>query len=164
MPSVSGRVAPALATCLAAAALALAPTRPQAAAPAPSVAAVDFSRQILPILSEHCFTCHGPDENKRKAKLRLDTKEGAFGDLRDGGHAVVPGKLDESELVRRITAADADEIMPPPGKGKPLKAEQIDLLKRWIEGGASWSQHWAFVAPRRPALPVVSDPTWPKTP
>lgn len=164
MPSVCGRVAPALATCLATAALALAPTRPQAAAPAPAVAQVDFSRQILPILSDHCFTCHGPDENKRKAKLRLDTKEGAFGPLRDGGHAVVPGKLDESELVRRVTAADVDEIMPPPGKGKPLKPEQIDLLKRWIEGGASWSQHWAFVAPHRPAPPVVSDPTWPRRP
>src|SRR3954447_9111268 len=130
MPSAPGRLPSALlAAGVLAAWVLVPPGEPRAAAPVKPPDDVDFNRQILPILSDHCFTCHGPDENKRKAKLRLDTKEGAFGDLRGGGHAVVPGKLDESELVRRITATDADEIMPPPGKGKPLKPEQIDLLK-----------------------------------
>ena len=86
----------------------------------------------------------------------------SFGELRDGGHAVIPGKLDESELIRRVTSTDADEVMPPPGKGKPLNPTQIDLLKRWVEGGASWSQHWAFVAPQRPSLPAASQPAWPR--
>src|SRR5581483_6516422 len=70
-------------------------------------------------------------------------------------HAVVPGKLDESELVRRITSEDASEIMPPPEKGKPLSQAQIALLKRWVEQGAPWASHWAFTAPRRPAVPVI---------
>src|SRR4051812_6092323 len=162
MPFLTGRAAPALAVSWACALMALAPTAPQAAAPAPAHGDVDFNRQILPILSDHCFTCHGPDQNQRKAKLRLDTKDGAFGELRDGGHAVVPGKLDESELIRRVTSTDADEVMPPTGKGKPLSPTQINLLKRWVEGGAAWSQHWAFVAPQRSALPPVSQPDWPR--
>src|SRR5438270_2956298 len=74
---------------------------------------VDFGRDVLPILSDNCFFCHGPDEKARKAKLRLDTKEGAFR-VRDGEAVIVPGKSAESELVRRLTAADADERMPPP--------------------------------------------------
>jgi hypothetical protein len=133
-------------------------------AAAPPAAAVDFNRQILPILSDHCFTCHGPDESKRKAKLRLDTKEGAFGELRHGGRAIVPGKLDESELIRRITSADADEVMPPSGKGKPLSPAEIEFLKRWVAGGAPWTQHWAFVAPHRPPAPSVGDAAWPRSP
>jgi hypothetical protein len=132
---------------------------------APGPPDVDFSRQILPILSDHCFTCHGPDEHKRKAKFRLDTKDGAFAKLRDGGRAIVPGKPAESELVRRITSGDADEQMPPPERGKPLTAAEIDLLKRWVEAGAPWTQHWAFVPPRRPAMPAaVSDLSWTRAP
>jgi hypothetical protein len=138
---------------------------PRAAAPAPKAPApVDFNRQVLPILSDHCFACHGPDEKKRKAKLRLDTKEGMFGELKSGGRAIVPGKLDESELIQRISSQDPGEVMPPAGKGKPLAPPQIELIKRWVEQGASWSQHWAFVPPRKPAPPAVSDPAWPRTP
>ncbi|HEY1380980.1 MAG TPA: DUF1549 domain-containing protein, partial [Gemmataceae bacterium] len=165
MPSASGRLSSVLLAAAVLGTWAVVPAgEPRAAAPAKPPADVDFNRQILPILADHCFTCHGPDENKRKAKLRLDTKEGAFGELRHGGHAVAPGKLGESELIRRVTAADADEVMPPPGKGKPLAPAEVELLKRWVESGARWTQHWAFTAPRRPPLPAVSDTTWPRTP
>ncbi len=116
---------------------------------------IDFSRDIRPMLSEHCFKCHGPDGETRKAELRLDTKAGAFGD-RDGSRAVVPGDLKNSELYRRITANDADERMPPPSEKRPLTAGQIALMKGWIEQGARWEEHWAFQPPRRPQVPVPS--------
>jgi mono/diheme cytochrome c family protein len=130
----------------------------------PPQPSVDFNRQVRPILSENCFACHGPDEKQRKAKLRLDTKEGALGELPNGDHAVVPGKSEESELVWRITAEDPAQRMPPAKSGKHLKPEQIALLRRWIEQGAPWSSHWAFEPPKRPALPKVSDTGWPREP
>jgi mono/diheme cytochrome c family protein len=130
----------------------------------PSAARVDFARDIRPILSESCFACHGPDDKARKAKLRLDTKDGAFGPLRSGGRAVVPGKAAESELVARITNADASEQMPPPKSGKKLTPRQVALLKQWVEQGAPWSTHWAFDPPRLPALPQVADAAWPRNP
>ncbi len=132
------------------------------AAPAPAPA-VDFSRQILPILSENCFACHGPDEKKRKAKLRLDTREGATA-KRTGGAAVVPGKAAESSLIERITTDEPQMRMPPPKTGKTLKPDQIDLLRRWIDQGAPWAVHWSFVPPRRPPLPKVADASWPRNP
>jgi hypothetical protein len=132
-----------------------------AAPPAPRE--ISFNREILPILSDHCFACHGPDAGARKAKLRLDTKEGAFGELRGGGRAVVPGKLDDSELIRRVSATD-DDVMPPAGKGKPLTPQEIDLLKRWVAAGAIWTKHWAFATPQRPGLPDVKQAGWPRTP
>src|SRR3954468_22030303 len=98
---------------------------------------VEFDRDIRPIFSDNCFHCHGPDEKARKAKLRLDTKEGAFR-VRDGKTVIIPGKSSESEMVRRITANDPDEHMPPPEANKKLTAKQIDLLKQWIDGGAKW--------------------------
>jgi hypothetical protein len=131
--------------------------------------AVDFSRQILPILSDNCFACHGPDAAKRKARLRFDTKEGAFVQLRGGRHAIVQGNWDESSLSARVTATDPSEIMPPPKTGKKLKPEQIALLKQWVEEGAKWSIHWAFVPPVRPSVPHLSakdgiKPDWSKNP
>src|SRR5689334_3194637 len=117
---------------------------------------IDFNRQILPILSENCFACHGPDEKQRKARLRLDTREGTFGKLRGGGSAVVPGKSAESELMARVTTEEPTEVMPPPRTGKKLTAEQVAVLRQWIDQGAPWSSHWAFTAPRRAALPGVS--------
>jgi mono/diheme cytochrome c family protein len=123
---------------------------------------IDFNRQIRPILSENCFACHGPDDKTRKARLRLDTKAGAFAKLRSGAFAVVPGKVGDSELVARISAHDPSEIMPPPKSGKHLKTEQIELLRRWVEQGAPWSEHWAFVAPRRPPVPKVVSAAWPR--
>src|SRR5206468_444130 len=101
---------------------------PQAKLEAKITPTVDFNRQILPLLSENCFACHGPDAGQRKAKLRLDTKEGAFGELRSGGHVIVPGKSAESKMIEKITAADPKDRMPPAKTGKQLKPEQIALL------------------------------------
>ena len=127
-----------------------------------SAPGIDFSRQILPILSENCFTCHGPDIRARKAKLRLDTKEGALAALRDGSFAIVPGKSARSVLVERVSSEDTARRMPPAKTGKRLSSEQITLLRRWIDEGAAWSQHWAFVPPQRPALPRVQASSWPR--
>jgi mono/diheme cytochrome c family protein len=135
--------------------------KPQAKPDAKNPPAVDFNRQILPLLSENCFACHGPDAGQRKAKLRLDTKEGAFAELRSGGHAIVPGKSSESSMIEKITAADPKDRMPPAKTGKLLKPEQIALLKQWIDQGARWTQHWAWIAPQRPAIPKVNDVSWP---
>jgi mono/diheme cytochrome c family protein len=141
---------------------------PQAVHAAPPEAsrqpAVDFSRHILPILSENCFACHGPDAKQRKAGLRLDTKDGSRAELRDGGFAVVPGKSAESVLIQRITAGEPARRMPPLKTGKHLMPQQIDLLRQWIDGGAPWVDHWAFVPPKRPAVPKVVDDAWPRTP
>jgi len=121
--------------------------KPDVKIDARSSALVDFNRQILPLLSENCFACHGPDAGQRKAKLRLDTKEGAFAELRSGGHAIVPGKSSESKMIEKITAPDPKERMPPAKTGKQLKPEQIVLLKQWIDQGAGWTEHWAWTAP-----------------
>src|SRR5438445_8201345 len=119
--------------------------------------AIDFNRQILPLLSENCFACHGPDAKERKAKLRLDTKEGAFAELRSGGHAIVPGKSVESKIIEKVTAGDPKDRMPPAKTGKQLKPEQIALVKQWIDQGARWTEHWAWTAPRRPAIPPLTN-------
>jgi mono/diheme cytochrome c family protein len=121
---------------------------------------IDFSREIRPLLSSNCFGCHGPDAGPRKAGLRLDTKAGAFADLEGGGRAIVPGKPGESELYRRLTSDDPDEKMPPPKTGKKLTRDQLELVRRWIESGAEWSQHWAYVPPERPAIPTVREGGW----
>ncbi len=134
-----------------------------AAADPPRRPPVDFNRQVLPILSENCFACHGPDPKARKAKLRLDTKDGAFAELRDGGFAIVPGKPAESALVERVTADD-ESVMPPAKSGKKLKKEQIELLRRWVAEGAVWKPHWAYVPPQRPPLPAVKDAGWVRNP
>jgi hypothetical protein len=122
-------------------------------------AAVDFARDIQPILSENCYHCHGPDEKTRKAGLRLDTKEGAFRQ-RKGRALIVPGKSDKSELIQRVASADPEEVMPPVDSNRKLTAKQIDLLKKWVDEGAVWGQHWAFVPPKRPALPAVKKADW----
>jgi len=125
-----------------------------------NLAAVDFSRDIRPILSDNCFHCHGPDAETREADLRLDVREGALADL--GGHAaIVPGDSEQSQLLTRLLTDDADERMPPADSGKELDSEQIELIRRWIDQGADWPQHWAFVSPVRSALPEISDPDWP---
>jgi hypothetical protein len=165
-PSVKVRMLLAGAAVLASAALALTAKGPRAAAQndTPSNSIIDFNRQIRPILSDNCFACHGPDEKTRKAKLRLDTKEGAFGKLRDDGVVIMPGKAAQSELIARITAHDVTELMPPPKSNKKLTKDQIELLRQWIDQGAAWSTHWAFVPPSKPALPGVKNSAWPKNP
>mgnify|MGYP000717926072 CR=1 FL=1 len=124
--------------------------------------APDFNRDIRPILSDHCYACHGPDEGKRKAGLRLDRQEDAFKELKSGQRALVAGDVKRSSLVERIYSADPDEIMPPPKHGKPLSAQQVALLERWVKAGAPWKQHWSFLPPERPALPEVTDAQWPR--
>ena len=111
---------------------------------------VDFSRDVLPILSENCFPCHGPDAASRKADLRLDLKDDA---LRVEEPVIVPGKSDESELILRILSGDADEVMPPPKSNRKLTPRQIELLKRWVDEGAKWGTHWAFEPPSGPSRP-----------
>jgi hypothetical protein len=125
---------------------------------------IDYNRDIRPILSNHCYACHGPDTAKRKAGLRLDTKEGAFARLRRGRVALVPRNLGKSQLYQRISAHDETEVMPPPAFGKPLARAQVALLRRWIEQGAPWQDHWAYVPPRRPSLPAVKNKAWARTP
>ena len=117
----------------------------------------DFNRDVRPILATHCFTCHGPDANTRKAKLRLDEREASL-------EILAPGKLDDSELVHRIHATDPDEIMPPPSLKKPLSAAQKDVLKRWVAAGAPYAGHWAFSKPQRAELPKVKQANWARTP
>jgi hypothetical protein len=123
----------------------------------------DFNRDIRPILSDKCFRCHGPDDQERKGGqegLRLDTAAGAREDLGGGAFAVVPGKPEKSELIARVTTTDEDEVMPPRKTGKSLAPHEIDVLRRWIAGGASYSQHWSYEKPKIAPPPAVRDPTW----
>ena len=144
-----------LAACSIGATLAASAKKPSVTDP------VDFSSQIRPLISSKCFSCHGPDESSRKAKLRLDFRDEAIKDHK-GSRAIVPGDAAGSELVRRITTTDPDDLMPPPKTGRTLSAGEIDLLKRWIQQGAPYSPHWAFVNPKRPALPAVKMKSWPR--
>lgn len=118
-------------------------------------AALEFQRDVRPILSNHCLACHGPDENARKGKLRLDLPEAALKPAKSGEPAIVPGKADASPFVARIFSGDEDEMMPPPHAKKPLTAAQKDILKRWIAEGAVYTKHWAFSKPQRPAVPAL---------
>ncbi|MEZ6031758.1 MAG: PSD1 and planctomycete cytochrome C domain-containing protein [Planctomycetaceae bacterium] len=124
----------------------------------------DFSRDIRPILSNLCFSCHGPDEQSREADLRLDTEEGLF-QIRDDHAIVKRGDTNGSELVTRILSSDPDMQMPPPGSKKNLSDEQRQLLVRWVKSGATWNQHWAFVTPSKPVPPQADAPQvagWPE--
>jgi len=124
-------------------------------------APVDFARDIRPILSENCFACHGPDAADRQAGLRLDDGKGAFEVLRSGARAVAPGDRHASELYQRITAEPEDR-MPPASFPKTLSEAQVDLLGRWIDEGAPWAQHWAFIPPAQHPLPEVQQTDWPR--
>lgn len=122
--------------------------------------AVDFNRDILPLLSDNCFKCHGPDEEHREADLRLDTQAGAFGDLGDGYFAIVPGNPDESEVVWRINADDEEDLMPPKDSNLSLSPEEKERISRWITEGAEWKNHWSFEPVVQPELPEVVDTEW----
>src|SRR5436190_14121392 len=123
-------------------------------------ASVEYDRDIRPIFSDNCYQCHGPDEKARKAKLRLDMKDSAFR-VEDGVAIIKPGKSAESELFRRITTQDLDDLMPPPKSNHKLTPRQIDLIKQWIDSGAKWSTHWAFNPIQSPQLPVIRYKQWP---
>ncbi|MBI5767958.1 MAG: DUF1553 domain-containing protein [Verrucomicrobia bacterium] len=115
---------------------------------------ISYNDQIQPILAENCFLCHGPDSGTRKAKLRLDGFAHATAQ-REDLPAVTPGKPEASALVERIFSKDDDEVMPPPDSRKSLKPAEKELLKRWIAEGAEYQEHWAFIAPVRPAVPAA---------
>lgn len=126
---------------------------------------IDFNQQIRPILSDRCFHCHGPDEHDRKGKLRLDIADGPDGAYRErkGSFAIKPGDLENSEVWYRIITDDEDDIMPPPDSHKKsLTQPEKDLVKQWILEGAKYQQFWAFVPPKKEALPQTKDKTWSK--
>ena len=116
---------------------------------------IDFNRDVRPILSNHCFQCHGEDEDARKAELRLDVRSVAI-----EMHAIVPKQADESLIVSRITSHDPEERMPPAGANKPLSEKQIAVLTQWIREGADYEEHWAFQKVERPQIPMLPDATW----
>ena len=125
---------------------------------------IDFNRDIRPILSNKCFACHGPDEGQLEAGLRLDDRKVATGELESGSTAIVPGKPDSSELLTRVSSDDEDVRMPPAEFGKALTDEEVATLRRWIEQGAEFADHWSYVKPVRPDVPTVPDAhkSWPK--
>ncbi|MFO0889408.1 MAG: PSD1 and planctomycete cytochrome C domain-containing protein [Isosphaeraceae bacterium] len=137
----------------------ISPGRPATAADASKPARVAFNRDIRPILSENCYACHGPDKNKRKARLRLDERASAV-----SSQAIVPGKPDESELLARILSDDADQVMPPPASHKSLTPSQKDLLRRWISEGAEYQAHWAYVPVQQVSPPPVKNASWVRNP
>ena len=122
-------------------------------------APLEYNRDIRPILAENCFACHGPDSAARKGELRIDKREAAV-----EKKAIVPGKVNESELLRRIVSTDAEEVMPPPATKKTLTAVQKETLRKWIASGAEYQPHWSFLAPVRPVLPAVKNEAWVKNP
>ncbi|HEX4227701.1 MAG TPA: DUF1553 domain-containing protein [Bryobacteraceae bacterium] len=138
-------------------------SEPGEAADSPSQPLVNFQRQVRPILSENCFLCHGPDKGTRMADVRLDIREGAFAKRKDGV-IVVPGKPDDSLMIKRIMSTNPGYRMPPTFSHRSLTAEQKEILRRWVEEGAPWKDHWAFVAPVRPPLPAVKDASWVRNP
>ena len=131
---------------------------------APGMAAVDFNREIRPILSDNCFKCHGPDEKHRMAKLRLDVRDGGAYAARAKGALVVPGDSAKSILFQRISQPDKNRRMPPPNAELSLNEKQVQLIKEWIDEGAKWETHWAFSAPTRPELPAVKNAAWVRNP
>lgn len=145
---------------------AVAPASPAAA---PAAEKISFSTQVLPILSNNCFACHGPDSQNQTSPFRLDTEEHSRANLAKEGEparrGVVPGKPEESLLLQRVVTTDPHEIMPPPYAKKPaLTGEQIATLTEWIRQGAAYEPHWSFVAPVKPPVPEVRDNAWPRTP
>ena len=127
---------------------------PAARADVPIPDTIDFNRDVRPIFSDNCFACHGFDANKRKANLRLDTKEGLFTAIK-GRVPVAAGKPEQSELYKRITSHDPDERMPERSFNKSLTERQVAVLRKWIEQGAQWKGHWSYIKPARPPEPAA---------
>ena len=136
---------------------------------------VDFAREVRPLLSENCFACHGPDEGSRQRGLRLDVQEGPFADRGQfGGPVIVAGNAADSLLFHRITASDVETRMPyrrglgtsvvPGSDSDALTDAEVETLRLWIDQGAEWQSHWAFVPPERPTPPAVADSEWPRNP
>lgn len=125
---------------------------------------LEFSAQIRPILADHCYACHGPDAATREGGFRLDDKASALAPADSGAIPIVAGDRDASEILKRIHADDENELMPPPAAKKPLTPEQIALLEQWIDSGAEWEEHWAFIPPQQPDLPLPQNADWIKNP
>ena len=122
---------------------------------------VSFARDVRPILSDRCFACHGPDAAKREAGLRLDERPGALQQLPSGRTAIVPGKPDQSELLRRLTAHDAEQRMPPAASKLTVSADEVRVLRQWISEGAAYTVHWSFMpVPKKVALPQIRQQQW----
>jgi hypothetical protein len=133
-------------------------------AAAPSGNEVQFNRDIRPILAQRCFKCHGMDDTGRKGRLRLDVRDAALKGGKSGMPAIVPGKPDQSEMMRRLFSDEQSEVMPPLATNTALTAEEKAKIRAWIAAGAEYASHWAFVVPRPPALPEVKDKAWAKNP
>ena len=123
---------------------------------------VDYNFHIKPILSDNCYTCHGPDANQRKADLRLDLEENAFAELPEnpGKHALVAGRPNMSMLYQRIVSEDANEVMPPSDSQLKLKPHEKELIKKWIKQGANFEKHWAYIPPEKSELPKTVTTDW----
>lgn len=123
-----------------------------------AAAPISFNRDVRPILSDRCYGCHGPDANKgRKAGLRLDEQAGATKELKSGERAIIPGDVENSEMVRRMLSTDPDDIMPPPDLNRPLTKAERDVLIQWIKEGAKYEPHWAFVPPVKSEPPKAGE-------
>ncbi|MDE2962302.1 MAG: DUF1549 domain-containing protein, partial [Acidobacteriota bacterium] len=129
----------------------------------PEQPAIEFDRDIRPLLTDRCYACHGPDEAARLTELRFDTREGTFADL-GGYRAIVPGHPERSEMFKRITAGEEALRMPPAYSGLELNDKEIELIRLWIEQGARWQRHWSFIPPERPSLPKVAGEGWTRNP
>jgi hypothetical protein len=123
---------------------------------ASTASALDFNRDVRPVLAQQCFTCHGMDDHGRKGKLRLDLSASAYGKGKSGEIAIVPGKPDASEVVKRILSTDEDEVMPPPHTKKVLSEKEKSILKQWIAEGAKYEAHWAYSPPQPSKNPKAS--------
>jgi len=132
------------------------------AAQASSQPSLSYNRDVRPILSNHCFKCHGPDARERKGELRLDLADESRQPTASGALAIVPGKPDESELVARVFSTDESTVMPPRETQKQLTEIERDVLRRWIAQGAEYQQHWSFLVPQRAELPAVKLTAWPR--
>ncbi len=117
---------------------------------------IDFNKHIRPLLAKHCYACHGADT--AESNLRLDLRDSATAESDSGARAIVPGKSDDSELIRRITSQDDSDRMPP--EGEPLSPESIELLKKWIDEGAEYRKHWAFQTIQQVDVPTTSNKSW----
>jgi hypothetical protein len=133
------------------------------AADAPIPAKIEYNRDIRPLLADTCFKCHGFDKNTREADLRLDIREAAVAKI-DDIHPIVPGKPDQSEVWRRITTKDEDDVMPPKKANRQLTDREKQVIRKWIEQGAEYQVHWAFIAPAKPAVPAVAEPGFSRNP
>ncbi|MEX2511735.1 MAG: PSD1 and planctomycete cytochrome C domain-containing protein [Cyclobacteriaceae bacterium] len=123
---------------------------------------ISYNFHVRPLLSDNCFACHGPDANKRESGLRLDNAEGAYAALKENpeAHAIVPGKPEQSEVVRRLFTDDDSEMMPPPSSNLKLGEQEKEIIRNWIKQGGEYEPHWAFEVPEKSPLPEISNTEW----